>query len=68
MTASLPSLLQHFFTVRLLGQLAASPHTVAGYRDTFRLLLRFAAERLGRAPSNLQIEVDPVLRTTARVS
>jgi integrase/recombinase XerD len=51
-----PSLLQHFFTDRLLGQLSASPHTVAGYRDAFRLLLHFAAEHLGRAPSELRLE------------
>jgi site-specific recombinase XerD len=29
---------------------------VASYRDTFRLLLRFACDRLGRAPSGLQID------------
>lgn len=51
-----PSLLQRFFTDRLLGQLGASPHTVASYRDTFRLLLRFAGERLQREPSRLGIE------------
>ncbi len=50
------SLLQRFFTDRLLGQLGASSHTVAGYRDAFRLLLKFALERLGRAPSDLRLE------------
>jgi integrase len=54
--ANLPGLLQRFFTDRLFGQLGASPHTVACYRDAFRLLLRFAAERLRRAPSNLRVE------------
>jgi site-specific recombinase XerD len=29
---------------------------MAGYRDTFRLLLRFAAEHLGREPSKLHME------------
>lgn len=48
-----PALLQGFFTDRLLRQRQASPHTVAAYRNTFRLLLRFAAARLGRAPSRL---------------
>jgi integrase/recombinase XerD len=44
MTAlTLPALLRSFFTDRLCTQMEASPHTVAGYRDTFRLLLRFAA-------------------------
>jgi integrase/recombinase XerD len=55
-TASLSSLLQRFFTDRLRGQLGVSPHTVAGYRDTFRLLLRFATATLGRGPSDLRIE------------
>lgn len=48
-----PALLQSFFTDRLLKQREASPHTVAAYRNTFRLLLRFAAARLTRAPSRL---------------
>lgn len=48
-------LLQAFFTDRLLKQRRASPHTVAAYRNTFRLLLRFAAGRLGRAPSKLML-------------
>lgn len=55
-TADLPALLQGFFTDRLLGQLGASPHTVACYRDAFRLLLRFAAERLRRTPTALRVE------------
>lgn len=55
-TSSLPSLIQRFFTDRLLKQLGASPHTIAAYRDAFRLLLQFAAERLGRAPSELRTE------------
>jgi len=54
--ANLPALLQRFFTDRLLAQLGASPHTVACYRDAFRLLLRFAAERLRRPPSRLGVE------------
>lgn len=52
----LPLYVQRFFTERLLGQLNASPHTVASYRDTFRLLLRFATGELGRAPTNLHID------------
>jgi site-specific recombinase XerD len=50
-----PALLQSFFTDRLLKQRRASPHTVRAYRNTFRLLLRFAATRLGRAPSRLEL-------------
>lgn len=53
---NLPVLLQRFFTDRLGAQLGASSHTVASYRDTFRLLLVFAAERLGRPPSGMRIE------------
>jgi site-specific recombinase XerD len=53
----LPALLQRFFTDRLFRQLNASAHTVAGYRgDAFRLLLRFAADRLGQAPNALYVE------------
>ena len=54
--ASFPFLLQSFFTDRLLRQRQASPHTIAGYRDCFRLLLQFAKERLGKMPSQLRIE------------
>jgi len=55
-SASFQALLQSFFLERLLRQRQASPHTIAGYRDTFRLLLQFAAERLGHAPSDLRTE------------
>ncbi len=55
-SAGLPCLLQSFFTDRLLRQRQASPHTIAGYRDSFRLLLQFANERIGKAPSKIQIE------------
>lgn len=55
-SAGLPSLLQSFFTDRLLRQRRASPHTIAGYRDSFRLILHFAKERLGKAPSNITLE------------
>jgi site-specific recombinase XerD len=46
-------LLQGFFTQRLMQQRQASPHTIASYRDTFRLLLQFAQQRLRKAPSAL---------------
>jgi integrase/recombinase XerD len=54
--SSFPSLLQRFFTDRLLAQFDASSHTVGSYRDSFRLLLRFAAEHLGHPPSELSLE------------
>ena len=48
--------LQAFFTDRLERQRQASPHTIAAYRDTMRLLLTFAAERLGQQPSKLDLD------------
>jgi site-specific recombinase XerD len=50
------SLLQGFFMHRLMQQRQASPHTIASYRDCFRLLLQFAQKRLGVAPQNLAFE------------
>lgn len=37
--STLSASLQAFFTTYLLGQRAASAHTVAAYRDTWRMLL-----------------------------
>ena len=54
--SSFQYLVQRFFTDRLLNQLGASPHTIAAYRDAFRLLLQFASERLRRSPSKLRME------------
>jgi hypothetical protein len=51
-----PTLLEGFFTQRLMQQRQASAHTIASYRDTFRLLLQFAQKRLRRAPSTLALE------------
>jgi integrase/recombinase XerD len=48
--------LQAFFTDRLIGQRQASPHTIAAYRDTIRLLLAFAAQHTHKAPSDLDID------------
>lgn len=55
MSALAPTL-QAFFTDRLIRQRQASPHTVAAYRDTLRLLLSFAAGRLNIEPSKLDID------------
>jgi len=54
MTALAPTL-QAFFTDRLMNQRQASRHTIAAYRDTFRLLLGFTTDRTGRLPSNMDI-------------
>lgn len=57
-----PVLLERFFTHRLMQQRQASSHTIASYRDTFRLLLQFAQNRLHRAPSTLALEdIDALL-------
>jgi integrase/recombinase XerD len=48
--------LQAFFTDRLVGQRQASAHTIAAYRDTIRMLLAFAAQHIGKAPSDLDID------------
>jgi integrase/recombinase XerD len=48
--------LQAFFAERLITQRDSSPHTVASYRDTFRLLLAFAAERTDKQPCRLDID------------
>jgi site-specific recombinase XerD len=55
MTALAPTL-EAFFTQRLIGQRRASPHTVAAYRDTFRLLLGFVHDTIGTPPEKLRME------------
>jgi site-specific recombinase XerD len=52
----LAPLLERFFTDRLLHQRQVSPHTMASYRDAFRLLLKFAHERLHTPPTRLSFE------------
>jgi integrase/recombinase XerD len=54
-TYPLPIYVQRFFTERLATQLHASPNTVASYRDTFRLLLKYTTDRIGRQPTELQV-------------
>ncbi len=49
----LAPVLQAFFTDRLQQQRRASPHTIAAYRDTFRLLLRFVQQHLSKAPTTV---------------
>jgi integrase/recombinase XerD len=51
--SDLAPVLQGFFTDKLMRQRQASPHTVSSYRDTFKLLLAFVAERTGRNPARL---------------
>ncbi|KQV49578.1 integrase [Pelomonas sp. Root1217] len=54
--ASFAALLEAFFTQRLMNQRQASAHTIASYRDTFRMLLQFTHKRLRKAPSSLTLE------------
>lgn len=54
-TYALSAYLQRFFTERLGAQMKASPNTIASYRDTFRLLLRYAADQRRKEPTALQI-------------
>ena len=53
--AGFPALLESFFTERLIAQRRVSPHTIASYRDTFRLLLQFSQKRLRKPPSQLTL-------------
>ena len=55
-SATLAVLLERFFTQRLMNQRQASPHTISSYRDTFRLLLQFAQQRLHKSPARLSFE------------
>jgi len=54
-TYPIPVYVQRFFTERLINQLQASPNTIASYRDTFRLLLKYASDHLGRSPTDLMV-------------
>jgi integrase/recombinase XerD len=56
--------LQAFFAEHLLTHKRASPQTIASYRDTFRLLLRFIQGKTGTEPSALPLaalDADAVL-------
>lgn len=54
--SSFAALLERFFTQRLMHQRQASAHTLASYRDTFKMLLQFVQKRLRKAPSALALE------------
>jgi len=53
---NLAPLVERYFTERLIRQQNVSAHTVASYRDTFRLLFKFAKERLRKDPSALSLD------------
>ncbi|MFN2273984.1 MAG: tyrosine-type recombinase/integrase [Anaerolineales bacterium] len=50
-----PRLLHAFFHERMVQQQNASAHTVHSYRDTWRLFLRFVADRRGRTVARLAL-------------
>lgn len=50
-----PGMLERFFVDRLIRQRQVSPHTIASYRDSFRLLLEFTQEKLRKPPSALEL-------------
>ena len=54
MSALAPTL-QAFFTQRLTSQRHASTNTAAAYRDAWRLLLRYAQDRTGKQPCQLDL-------------
>ena len=54
--STLAPILQGFFTDRLIRQRQASDHTITAYRNTIRLLLRFAWQQTGRQPAQLTLD------------
>jgi integrase/recombinase XerD len=53
--AELPYFIEAFFTDYLIRQKHVSPNTVSSYRDTFRLLFKYAAEAKKKMPSQFLI-------------
>lgn len=53
--SNLAPTLQAFFTGRLIAQRRSSGHTIAAYRDTWKLVLAFASGQLRKPPSQLQV-------------
>jgi integrase/recombinase XerD len=49
-------LIKDFFCDRLLNQQNVSPHTVAAYRDTFQILLKFLQQKRGKSPTALTLD------------
>ena len=54
-TTDLACLLQRYFSTYLINQRKVSAHTVAAYRDTFRLLLPFIADQLQTSVASLTL-------------
>jgi site-specific recombinase XerD len=45
-SSNVPTLIERYFSERLMRQRNVSANTIASYRDTFRLLFTFAQARL----------------------
>src|SRR5258707_8503396 len=54
-SSNVATLIERFFTERLMRQRNVSANTIASYRDTFRLLFMFAQVRLRKSPSALTL-------------
>ena len=55
-SSNVATLIERYFTERLMRQRNVSPNTIASYRDTFRLLFTFAQARLRKPPSALALD------------
>ncbi len=55
-SCNVATLIERFFSERLMRQRNVSTNTIASYRDTFRLLFTFAQTRLRRSPSTLSLD------------
>jgi integrase/recombinase XerD len=55
-SSNVATLIERYFSERLMRQRNVSPNTIASYRDTFRLLFTFAQERLRKPPSALALD------------
>ena len=53
--SDLAPILQGFFRVKLMQHKDASPHTIASYRDTWRLLLHYAQQATGTPPEKMRL-------------
>src|SRR6516165_2577796 len=54
-SGNVATLIEYYFTERLMRQRNVSANTIASYRDTFRLLFTFAQARLRKPPSALAL-------------
>src|SRR6516164_10404524 len=55
-SGNVPTLIERYFSERLMRQRNVSANTIASYRDTFRLLFTFAQARLRKAPASLELK------------